>query len=226
MPTDLHKSEQRKEESDVGGKGEFPVRWGRVLSFLGFGILMIIVAFWVTNSSREKVHIKMQRVEETLKAGKEEEAIVQYEKKMAIAIQRTDDAGIEAYKEIIQNNPTNAAAYNNLGLLLLKKGLVDEAIVYYTKAIEINPQLPGALKNMANALVIKKKYKEAEGYYKKAISLNPGNPVLYNNLGSLYAYQAQIKKAVKYYEKAVALNPDYYEAVKNLAKAKRDLNKF
>lgn len=142
----------------------------------------------------------------------------------ALALQGTEKGGaIEQYQKLLKTNPDNALAHNNLGLLLLKKGRLEEAIAHYEAALKVAPLMPDALKNMANAMVIKKDYPKAEEYYEKAIKLTPQDPTLYNNLGSLYAYQQQIAKAVTYYKKALELKPDYYEAEKNLTKAQRDL---
>ena len=144
----------------------------------------------------------------------------------AVKLQGTGkNDSIKQLENILKKNPENAQVHNKLGLLYIKKGIVEKAEFHYNRALEIEPEMPGAVANMANLQVILKNYDKAESMYRKAIKLDPGNPVLYNNMGSMFAYRKMLPEAAECYKKALNIKPDYFEAKKNLKTAKKNMEK-
>ncbi|QTA38928.1 tetratricopeptide repeat protein [Thermosipho ferrireducens] len=69
------------------------------------------------------------------------------------------EKAIEIYQQLAAKNIPEA--YNNLGNIYRKKGLIGKAVEMYKKAININPEFPEAFFNMGCALMEIDKYDEA-----------------------------------------------------------------
>ncbi|MBE9007327.1 tetratricopeptide repeat protein [Fortiea sp. LEGE XX443] len=136
-------------------------------------------------------------------------------------------AELEAiYRQIIQIQPNNAAAYYNLGVALHNQNKLDAAVAVYKKAIQLNPNLALAYNNLGIALRKQKKLDAAVAAYQKAIQLNPNLALAYNNLGVALREQNKLDAAVAAFQKAIQLNPNYTEAYNNLGIALNDQNKL
>jgi len=96
------------------------------------------------------------------------------------------------YRTIIEKNPVCWMSHNNLGLLLARIGLRDEAIVHYQKALEINPNSIQALNNLAGAYLQKMQVAEAMRLLEKSLALAKAEgdeslvQKITENLGRLY----------------------------------------
>jgi len=66
------------------------------------------------------------------------------------------------YRSISKNQPTNLAAYNNLGVILQNLGRLDEAEINYRKVIELKPDYGEAHYNLGITLQGLHKFGEAE----------------------------------------------------------------
>ena len=92
--------------------------------------------------------------------GRVEAAIEHFARALAIDPQQDDarrnlvfvlDQAIEGYRRFLQSTPDNAEMHNNLGVLLLRKGEVDEAIRHFSEAIRIDPNHRPAQENLDRA---------------------------------------------------------------------------
>jgi len=106
--------------------------------------------------------------------------------------------------------------YNNLGLILSRKGQVDAAIFDYQKALEINPNYAEARNNLGSVLLQRGQMNGALLQFQKAVEINPSYAEAYNNLGVTFARQGRLDEAMGPLQKALELNPDYFEAHYNL----------
>jgi Flp pilus assembly protein TadD len=75
------------------------------------------------------------------------------------------------FQMVLQLNPNDGEAHNNLGLLLVKLGRIDEAIAHYRKSLEVNPDKIGTLPNLAFALVQKGQLTDAIPLLQRALAL-------------------------------------------------------
>ena len=117
----------------------------------------------------------------------------------------------------------NAAAHNDLGLVLAARGRVDQAIVQYQEALEIEPGYALARTNLGLALAARGRVDEAIAQYQEALQIKPDLADARNNLGTALAGNGQLNEAVVQYEKALEIRPDYAQAHNNLGKALADL---
>ena len=136
----------------------------------------------------------------------------------AQAAQRFSEA--EAiWRQVIQRNPQEAVAYNNLGLVLYAQNQLDAAVTAYRTAIQLNPQDATAYNNLGLVLYAQKKLDAAVTAYRTAIQLNPQDATAYYNLGIALKAQNQLDAAVTAYRIAIQLNPQDATAYNNLGNA-------
>jgi tetratricopeptide (TPR) repeat protein len=74
----------------------------------------------------------------------------------------------ETQKRLLGENPNNARAYFNLGVLYYFQGKVEAAIDSYTKALEIDQNLSEAHKNLGEIYVVRGQYTLAWKHAKSA----------------------------------------------------------
>ncbi len=82
-------------------------------------------------------------------------------------------AGAEkAFREIIQDYPSNANAHYNLGLILSQQGKKMEAISHYRQAIKIDPNYAKAHNELAVEIYLQGNRAEAIAEWREAIKIN------------------------------------------------------
>ncbi|MGA2279712.1 MAG: tetratricopeptide repeat protein [Verrucomicrobiota bacterium] len=113
----------------------------------------------------------------------------------------------------------NFIAHNNLGIALIPKDQVDEAIVHYQKALQIKPDYAEAHNNLGNALLKKGSVDEAITQYQKALQINPNYAEAHHNLGSALLQKGSVDEAIVHYQKALQINSGFAEAHVNLGNA-------
>ena len=107
----------------------------------------------------------------------------------------------------------------NLGILLVKKGKVEEARKEYLTALRIAPNLAEAHFSLGNLYLREGKLEDARRHLAEAVQANPDPAGARTNLGVTLGRQGNIPEAIGQPEKAVALKPDSVEARDNLARA-------
>jgi len=80
---------------------------------------------------------------------------------------------ITIYNKILESNPNDTFALNNLGTVYEDLGDSVKAMQYYEKTLRLNPTDEFALSNIGAVLHDQGKYKEAIEYYQKALDVNP-----------------------------------------------------
>jgi len=108
---------------------------------------------------------------------------------------------------------------NQLGLALVDKGQIDEAIEQYKRALQSNPAYSVSYNNLGIALAQKGQLDEAIEQYQKALEINPAFYECYNNFGIALARKGQVDEAIERYNKALEINPGYFECYNNLGNA-------
>ena len=120
------------------------------------------------------------------------------------------------WRTTIARNPDDHWAYDNLGVVLAQKGLLDEAIPYFKKTLEKSPNFIAAHNNLGNALLQKGQVDEALEHFKKAVEIDPRSAESHYNLGNVLLQVGQVDEAIGHYQKAVEIEPDFAMAHYNL----------
>ncbi|WP_179071384.1 tetratricopeptide repeat protein [Nostoc sp. C057] len=130
------------------------------------------------------------------------------------------------WRKVLQVEPNNGKAYNNLGNALRRQGKLEEALAAHQKALQLNPNDAEAYVGIGNVLNAQGKLEEAIALYQKALQLNPNLATAYYNLGVALNDQKKLDAAVAVYEKAIQLNPNDPDAYNNLGNALSDQKKL
>lgn len=129
-----------------------------------------------------------------------------------------DLTGAEScFRMAVQIAPDFAETYANLGLLLDRQGVSDEAEICYRRSIAFNPAYTETHLNLGAFLEKKKRFNEAEASYRQAIELKPHAPAGWSNLGVLYACMKREQEAEQCYRTAMFLDESYATARFNLS---------
>ena len=155
---------------------------------------------------------------------------------------------IEASKNVLQLDPNNSSAYNNLCSAYNCLEMFDEAKAACIKALAINPDFTLAKNNLkvaedgisrrkAKKLSIGQYLNLSYNYYvqgnynaciktcRELLSIDPTNSTAYNNICSSYNALGQYKEAEKACTQALNIKPDYELAKNNLKIARDNISK-
>ena len=111
----------------------------------------------------------------------------------------------------------NDVALNNLGIIFLDKGQLDEAISKLQAAINLRPENAPAHDNLAKALLKKGQVTEAMVHYCKFLELEPANVEARNTLGTALIQQGHVREAIDQWQEALVTQPENGNAASNLA---------
>jgi len=136
-----------------------------------------------------------------------------YERALDHLEAREYDEAETTLKEYLSKNPTDAMAYNKLGVALAKKLHRNEAKQCFKEALNHDSRLVHALNNLGNVAREEGDLEQAVAYYQKAIHIDPDYSLPHSNLSVVYKqlhrygdFICEIKTA-KRLENKKALNP-------------------
>lgn len=116
--------------------------------------------------------------------------------------------------EQLKLNSYKAKAYNNLGFMFKKQGLIPKALENFYLCADISESIKDSLvmanvyTNIGTTLEQQGDYSAAEKFFKKALKIYSrlkdleGVGIIYNNMGQLYDNNKNYKQSVAYYKKS------------------------
>ncbi len=117
-----------------------------------------------------------------------------------------DTAAAEAiYRQILEDDPENAEAWNKLGVCLARQGDMEAAKQCFDEALDIDPKHVAALSNRGNIYFDQGDYDAAVDLYQRAIALDPNYHIAHNNLAAAYKKQGKFGEFVSTMKKAQRL---------------------
>jgi tetratricopeptide (TPR) repeat protein len=121
------------------------------------------------------------------------------------------------FRQALAVTTNNDVAENNLGIVFLQQGKLDEAISLLQAAVDLRPDNSPAHENLAKALLQKGQVADALIHYRKLLELQPDNIEVHNIVGTVLIQRGQIKEGVDEWQKVLAIQPDNGNAMSNLA---------
>jgi Flp pilus assembly protein TadD len=118
------------------------------------------------------------------------------------------------YRESLAIEP-QAAIYNDLGFVLERQGLLDEATQSYRKALELDPKFASAHYNLGSALARSGQLAEAERHLRIAVKQKP-DAATYTGLGVVLWELERKDEAVAQLQKALETDATYAPARQKL----------
>ena len=119
------------------------------------------------------------------------------------------------FKKVLEADPDNAPAHNNLGNAYLRQGRLKEAISSYKKAVKLDVNLGLAYSNWGYALEALGDFKKAVKLYTIATRVTPGDAWPHNRLGEIEMKRGNRAKALEHWRRGAAIDPNS-EAAQNL----------
>ena len=116
-----------------------------------------------------------------------------------------DDA-IDAYRRVVSIDPTYAAAWNNLGLLLHRMGRYDEARDSYESALAQDATCCEAVYNLGSLAEDRGDLDEAVRCYRQALDLSPDYADAHFNLAGALARLGRAEDAVVHWQRYLELD--------------------
>lgn len=120
------------------------------------------------------------------------------------------------YDLVLEKEPSNPAAHNNLAIALYRLGRPDEAEAELRKLVAEHPKYADATNNLAGIAVDQGRWKEAEKWARRTLELAPDSYEALNNLGVALDETQRSKEAEKYFRQALKILPEYRTAQVNL----------
>ncbi len=127
-----------------------------------------------------------------------------------IMAQRPDEA-IEQYRLAEQWKRT-PYLLNNLAVLLMSRGRLDEAIAEFRQAADLAPNVGQSHANLAIALAAKGDLDAAEPEFLRAIELDPSLLQAHLGLAALYEREEKTAAALGQYQEVLKIDPNQPEA--------------
>ena len=121
------------------------------------------------------------------------------------------------FKHALAVTTNNDVAENNLGIVYLRKGNLDEAISLLQAAVDLRPDNSPAHENLAKALLQKGHVTDALIHYRKLLELQPDNIEVHNIVGTVLIQQGRIREGVEEWQKVLEIQPDNGNALSNVA---------
>lgn len=156
------------------------------------------------------------------KAGRIEEAMVDYRESLAInpgymnannnlghalAEQGRSAEAVPLYRVALKAAPNNLEVHNNLANALSDVNQLDEAMEHYDFVLTRRPNHANALNGSGVVLAMKNRLPEAKARIEQSLRLAPDNASAHNNLGNVCSMLKQGDEALAHYRRAAELNP-------------------
>jgi tetratricopeptide (TPR) repeat protein len=123
------------------------------------------------------------------------------------------------YRSILERNPSSWLAHDNLGVVLVQRRHLEEAVGHYQEAIRLNPDYPQAYNNYGNVLAQEGRFAEAAEEYAGALRARPSFAAAEYNWGNAMNDAGRYWQAELHLRNALRIQPDYPQAHYALANA-------
>ncbi len=122
---------------------------------------------------------------------------------------------------LLEQDPANARAHNNLGNAFVALGQPAEGLRHFRTAARLKPDYDEARYHLGVMASLSKNAAEAEQEFLATIAINPEHYKARNNLGKIFLDQKRVEEAQQQFEAVLKLNPGDPIATANLELVKR-----
>jgi|GEM_PF-1475543 len=108
--------------------------------------------------------------------------------------------------KVLERDPSNVEALNNLGFIAFQEGNLSQALSYLEEGLKINPDSCEILENLGQIYISKGDFSRAAAYLERALKLEPENVNLINNLANCLVQTGSHLAAESLYERSYELD--------------------
>lgn len=112
-----------------------------------------------------------------------------------------------SYQKAVKVDPTYKTAYNNLGILYERRGILDKSNDEYHKLLKLDPNDSNAHCGLGNLFRRKKMWNEAIAEYTKSIELSSDNSRAHYGLGCVHLKKSKWDKAEDEFNRYIESHP-------------------
>jgi protein O-mannosyl-transferase len=123
---------------------------------------------------------------------------------------------LSLWQDNVKKSPGKSRPYNELGMVLSKKGGYVPAKALFEKAIQLDPRYPEPYNCLGIVYKNQGQNDRARVLFERAVQLDPKFTEAYVNLGITLALQGEYDKARYPFEKAIKLDPYYFQSFNGL----------
>ena len=120
------------------------------------------------------------------------------------------------YASVLRIDPTNAAAFGNLGIIAAQQGDLASAERLFRQEIKVRPDDPAGYNNLGTALQQQARLADAIAAHRQAIKLKPSYAEAHLALGNALRQEGSFEEAMASYRSAIEARRDYAEAHNNV----------
>ncbi|MGP8072032.1 MAG: tetratricopeptide repeat protein [Thermoplasmata archaeon] len=113
---------------------------------------------------------------------------------------------VRAFRDVVRDEPTDAAAWSYYGLCLAHLGRAAEAESALARAIQLSPANGEAWFHLGVARSLREEWGEAASAYRRAVALSPDDLVAWHRLGVAFAESGDEPAASVAFERALVLS--------------------
>jgi tetratricopeptide (TPR) repeat protein len=187
-------------------------------------------------ASPPKIHIKLENKNLSDTEITKQNDSLRADEFFKLAFKSTDPRiQIELYKNVIEIDPNNANALNNMGVSYINLNETKDAIEVLNKAVKLNSKYYQAYTNRAQAYNLQGNFEQALKDIASSIEIEPKFYYTYAIKGNILTKQGKFPEAEIALNTAVQINPNsaeayynqayFYEERKEYDKSQRDYEK-
>jgi tetratricopeptide (TPR) repeat protein len=124
----------------------------------------------------------------------------------------------KVFELVVQEDPLNYEAMNNLGAVLYMSGEIDDAEKWFHKTLSVKDGDPDALVNLADLYVKQKRWTEAASILERYLRDDPSNTNSLNQLALVYLESGKPDRAIPILQKSLEIQSDQ-EDIRNVLEA-------
>jgi len=141
---------------------------------------------------------------EKLAAHPEEKEYIRFLQGSIYERQKKYDQAEQAFRQVLQQDPSNSMALNYLGYMLADRNThLEEALTLVKKALDLDPQNYNYIDSLGWVYFKLGNYDQAEENLRRAADKSPNDATIQDHLGELYARTNRFKLAAAHWEHAL-----------------------
>lgn len=165
---------------------------------------------WQTYRVLSQIYTKGRKYDEATKAldqaekisnNKDQTTQIWLDRAMLLDKMKKHDASEAAYRKVLEMEPDNAGAMNDLGYMLADRNVkLNEALQMIQKANQMEPSNGAYLDSLGWVYFRLNRLPEAEDSLRKALMFTPRDPTVRDHMGEVLMKESKVKDAVAQWE--------------------------